>query len=41
VWLGELLRNQSVGDALDGGAIPVKRSEYLFRLSLFGTVTGH
>jgi hypothetical protein len=41
VRLGELLRNQSVGDALNGSAIPVKRLEYLFRLSLLGTVMGH
>ncbi len=41
VWLGGLLRNQSVGDVLNGSAIPVKRLEYLFRLSLLGTVMGH
>jgi hypothetical protein len=41
VRLGGLLRNQSVGDALNGSAIPVKRLEYLFRLSLLGTVMGH
>jgi hypothetical protein len=38
---GEWLRNQSVGYALNGSAIPVKRLEYLFRLSLLGTVMGH
>jgi hypothetical protein len=41
VRLGGLLRNQSVSDALNGSAIHVKRLEYLFRLSLLGTVMGH
>jgi hypothetical protein len=41
VRLGGLLRNQPVGDALNGSAIPVKRLDYRFRLSLLGTVMGH